>query len=91
MDVFLRTYFSIPIVIRAVVAAGAGYILLEMFKPSFAFSETEDGYVAKPFSLFTSEGSGGRYDDDDRGLIPSTNIPWWTIPAGLFGFFYFIV
>lgn len=90
MSFIVKSIFRIPVAIRALVAAGAGYLLLELYKPGFAFAPSEDGYIARPFSLFTSSDSSSSIGDDEDTIMP-TNIPWWAIPVGLFGLFALFV
>ncbi len=89
MSAILSTIFSIPVPIRALIAAGGGYLLLELIKPGFAFKETPDGYIAKPFGFFSSTSPDEYTSDEDT--IGTTNIPWWLIPLGIFGFFVLFV
>jgi hypothetical protein len=91
MASFVKFIFGIPVALRALLAAGAGYLLLELYKPGFAFASTSEGYVARPFSLLSSSDSTSYAGDDDEDTILPTSIPWWTIPVGLFGLFVLFV
>jgi len=81
----LRWIFSFSPITRATVLALLAYIGLEMFKPSFAFYESNDGgYISKPF------GSGETINQDDE-VIPQTKLTWWAVVLGIFAFFALFV
>lgn len=76
---------SLSPITRAIMAAGLGYVAIEMFKPSFAFSEAEDGsFYAKPF------GSGEIVLDDDT-VLGKTYLTWWSTLLLIFGVFALFV
>lgn len=77
---------SIHPIIRGILIAGAGFLAVEMIKPSFAFMDVGGGnYLARQFKQDMI------IDENEELIMKGTNFPWWAVPLALFIVFGFII
>jgi len=71
-----------PPYIRGFFAAGVTYVLMEMFKPGFAFSSISPGqYMPRAFR------EDQMLNDDEEAIVSGTNFTWWSVPLLVFVIF----
>lgn len=76
-----KTYFQIPPIVRGLLWAGAGFLLIEFLKPGLFFAGVDDG---DGFSSFLPRGFEAQSYDGGETIIEGTWLPWWAAIILLF-------
>lgn len=77
----MDVYFSIDPLIRGGLWATAAFLLVEIWKPGFAFAESDGTFYPRPFGS-----SSVAYTETDDA-VQGTNFPWWAFVLSFFVIF----